>query len=528
MARRGVKAKAGVRLTQRDALDGNAPYALCNPDACHAEYISCLPRQQTPWRRIPRMIKTDLCIIGANPAGLAVAAGAAALKVPVVLVDNGGFGEQGPVAPEAVAAALSAAGRAADAVRRADRFGIRAREPIVDFDQVIAGVKARVATMAASSSRARFEAMGVKVIARKARFTDKAALEAAGETIRARRFIIATSGRPQRPAIPGLGESPHVTPDSILDLARLPRRLAVMGAGGVALQLAQAFRRLGSLVDVFDIGPALAGWDEELAGIALRALRREGVVPHAPVDIRRIELVPGGLRLTVADAAGETPCDVTHLLVATGTAPALDGLNLEAAGIATTPAGLMVDAAMRCAGNPNIHAVGAAAAVGAGSPHLAQYQAGLVLRHALLRAKGHGAPHAPVLTVFTDPELAWVGPSEAEARAAQGGAINVLRLPFAEADRALADDLGTGLIKVVTSRGGRVLGCGIVGAHAAELIAPWALALSRGLAITDMADLVLPAPGLSELSSRVARLWYLPRLAKPSVSRLLRLTRWWG
>ena len=473
------------------------------------------------------MIKADICIIGMNPAGLAVAAGAAALKASAVLVDIGEADGHGDLSPEVVAAAFVAAGKAADAVRHADRFGLRAREPILEFDQVVAGIKARAALAAAANAPARYAAMGVRVLRSKARFTDKAILEAAGETVRARHFVVAANAKARVPDIPGLGSVPCLTPATIQDMPRLPRRIAVIGASDGVLPLAQSLRRLGSLVDVFGAAPALADWDAELAGIALRALRQDGLVFHPATEIKRIELLPSETRLTAADASGERPFDVTHLLVAAESAADVEQFNLEAAGVAVTPRGIAVDAVMRCPGNPRVYAVGASAAGGAGTLALAQHQAALVLRHAFFGGKGAPAP-PPIRALFTDPELAWVGLAEAEARAANAGPLTVLRLPLAEADRALAEAHGAGLIKVVASASGRILGCGIVGPHAAELIAPWALALSRGLAVADMAGLVLPGPSLSELTARVARMWYLPRLAKPGVSRLLRLTRWWG
>ena len=473
------------------------------------------------------MIKADLCVIGTNPAGLAIAMGAAALKASVVLVDNGESGAHGVATPEAIAAAFAAAGKAADAVRRAGRFGLRAREPIVEFDRLVAGIKARATLLAASNAPARYTAMGVQLMRASARFVNKGAIEAAGQTVRAAIYVIATNAKPRLPDIPGLASTPFVTPASVLDLPRLPRRLAVIGAGDGMLQLAQAFRRLGSLVDVFGATPPLADWDEELAGIALRALRQDGVVLHPVTEVRRVELMPSEVRLIAADAMGDLPCDVTHLLVSTAGMADVGRLNLPAAGIVATPSGIAVDAVLRCDGNSRVYAVGASAAGAAGEAS-AHSQAALVLRHALLRTRGPAMPPAPIRAVFTDPELAWVGLSEAQSRAAHGGGINILRLPFAEADRAIADDHGVGLIKVITASDGRILGCGIVGPHAAELIAPWALAASRGLTVADMADLPLPVPSLSELSGRVARLWYMPKLARAGASSLLRLMRWRG
>ena len=471
-------------------------------------------------------LKTDLCIIGAGSGGLSVAAAAAALRVPVVLIEKGELGGDCLNTGCVPSKALIAAGKAAAQMRGAGRFGLAAHNPAINFDTVMQSVRASIAAIGVSDSQARYAAMGVRVIRAAGRFAAANRVEAGGFTIKARRFIIATGSSPALPPIPGLGSVPYLTTDTVFDLTALPRRLLVIGAGAVGLELAQAFARLGSQVEVLDKGEALAGMDRELAGVALRALAQDGVVIRAHADIHSIDLSGEGMRAHYAVDGAPAFADATHLLVATGRKANVDHLGLEAAKVAFTPAGITLNAAMQSATNPKIYAVGDVAGAGQYT-HLASYQAGLVIRHALFRLKASAnaalVPHA----LLTDPEVASVGLNEAEARKTHGK-LSILRFPFSENDRAQTDGHTAGLIKIVATPAGKILGCGIAGPQAGELITPWTLALAQGLTVRQMAEIVIPYPTLSEVSRRAAMSWYAPQLARPGLGRLLRFLRFWG
>ena len=472
------------------------------------------------------VLKTDICIIGAGSGGLSVGAAAAALKTPVVLIEKGEPGGDCLNTGCVPSKAMVAAGKAAAQMRGAARFGIATQEPDIDFEKVMAGVKASIAAIGASDSQARYEAMGVRVIRAAARFVAKDRVEAGGVTIKARRFVIATGSSPTQPPISGLASAAALTTDTIFDLKTLPRRLLVIGAGAVGLELAQAFRRLGSGVEVLDNREPLAGMDRELAGVALRALAQEGVVIRAKVDIKSVEPHGEGVRATYMTNGWQDHAEATHLLIATGRKANVENLGLEAAGVAFTPDGVTVNSALQSATNPKVYAVGDVAGAGQYT-HLASYQAGLVIRQALFRLKVSAnmtlVPHA----LLTDPEVASVGLSEAEARKTHA-ALNILRFPFSENDRAQTDGHTSGLIKIVATPAGQILGCGIAGPQAGELITPWTMALAQGLSVKQMADIVIPYPTLSEVSRRAAMSWYAPQLARPGLARLLRFMRFWG
>ena len=472
------------------------------------------------------VIKTDICVIGAGSGGLSVAAAAAALKTPVVLIEKSELGGDCLHTGCVPSKALIAAAKAAAQMRAAGRFGLAAQEPAVDFAKVQASVQASIAAIGASDTAERYAAMGVRIIRAAARFTGKTQVEAGALTVNARRFVIATGSTPSVPPIPGLAAVPFLTTDTLFDLKTLPRHLLVIGAGAVGLELAQAFQRLGTAVSVLDKGEPLPGMDRELAGFALRALRQDGVALHANAEIQSIELYGEGVRARYRIDGAPAAIDATHILVATGRKANVDHLGLEAAGIAFTPAGISVSAAMISLTNPKVFAIGDVAGAGQYT-HLASYHAGLVIRQALFRLKASAEPTHIPHALLTDPEIASVGASEAEARKTHPK-LSILRFPFSENDRAVTDGHTAGLIKVVTDAAGKILGCGIAGPNAGELITPWTLALKQRLSAKDMADLVIPYPTLSEVSRRAALTWYGPQLARPGLGPLLRFLRFWG
>ncbi len=479
------------------------------------------------------VLKPDLCVIGAGSGGLSVAAAAAALGVPVVLIEMGEMGgdclNHGCVPSKA----LIAAGRAAQTMREAARFGVQPVVPRVSMEKVRAHIRGVIAAIAPNDAQARYTAMGVQVIRAHARFVARNAVEAGGVRIEARRFILATGSSPAIPPIPGLDQIPFLTNETVFDLDVTPSRLAIIGAGPIGLELAQAFRRLGCDVVMLDAGRAFSREDPELARPALDALEREGVVLREGVRIARIEPQGTGARIVLAGAlAGdvEEHVDASHVLVATGRAPNVQGLGLEEAGVRFTDQGVRVSARMRTT-NRRIYAIGDVAASSAKGElqftHAANYQAGLVLRATLFRLFVKMRPERVPRVTYTDPEVAVAGLSEEQARARKAR-FHVYRWPFSENDRAQAERRTEGFIKAIVAPSGKVLGVGIVGAHAGELIAPWQLAIAKGLKIGDMANVVLPYPTLGEVSRRVAIAHYARSLGGPFLQSLLRFLRTFG
>ncbi|MDJ1157698.1 FAD-dependent oxidoreductase [Chelatococcus sp. SYSU_G07232] len=476
---------------------------------------------------MPEILRPDLCVIGAGSGGLSVAAAAAMLGVPVVLVERDRMGGDCLNVGCVPSKALIAAGDRAQAAREAAAFGLNGLEPHANYARVRDHVRSVIAAIAPNDSEARFTALGVRVIKGEARFLDKETIVVGEVTVKARRFVVATGSRPAVPPIPGLDGVPYLTNETVFDLTRRPERLIVIGAGPVGLELAQAHRRLGAEVVVLEAERALAHEDPEIAAHALAAIRREGVTIREAVRILRVETAGAGVRIVLAGAEeGEEIIDGSHLLVAAGRQAVVDGLDLEAAGIATDKGGVITDAGLRTT-NRRVFAVGDCVGgpfAGYRFTHVANYHAGLVVRRALFRR----APNVDYATVprvtYIDPEVASVGLLEEEARA-RHGAIRVLRWPFAENDRAQAERTTRGEVKVIVSRRGRILGCSIAGPRAGELIVPWTLAVARRLSVKDLAGIVFPYPTLSEVSRRAAMSFYAPLASSPWVRALVGLLR---
>src|ERR1700730_14341037 len=460
----------------------------------------------------------DLCVIGAGTGGLAVAAGAALVGVSVVLVERGRFG--GGRARDVASRALIAAAARAESVRRAARFGIDA-EPAIDFARVRVHMDAAVAAAALNHSEARVAALGVRIVRGAARFADTDTLIVGESELRAARFVIATGSSPATPGIAGLARVPHFTTDTALGLKKLPQHLLVLGAGASGVELAQAFRRLGAAVTVLESVTPLAEHDAECAGVVLDALAREDIA-LVTGDPRRVERARKNVRLVFVTSGGEDAVEGSHLLVATGRRPNVEGLDLEAAGIVFDQRGIHVGSDLVTT-NKRVYAVGDVT----GAPQYAEVavlHATLLLRKLLFRRPIDVNVEAVPRVTFADPELAHVGLAEAEARLRHSG-IRVLRAPYAENDRARAERATEGMIKLVATRGGRVVGASIVGARAGELAALFSLAINKRMRTGDLAQLAPAAMTYAEVIQRVAAGSFLRRLTNPWVRRIIRLLR---
>jgi pyruvate/2-oxoglutarate dehydrogenase complex dihydrolipoamide dehydrogenase (E3) component len=470
-------------------------------------------------------IKPDICVIGGGAGGRAAASAAAAFGVNVILIENGTMGGDSVASGTLPAQALIAAAARADALRGGARFGAKTVRFGVDFAAVQERVHDVLAAVAPAQSRERFNGLGVRVIEGDARFRDRETVAINGYDVKARRFVIATGSLPVLPAIPGLAETPYLTAETVCDLTDCPRHLIVLGAGAVGLELAQAFRRLGSNVTVLDTATPLAEHDPECAAIVLDALAREGVDVCPAVKVMQVRRALARVEVDIVTAAGEQTIDGTHLLVATGRRPNFDGLDLEAGRIRHRPDGIVVDRRLRTS-NKRVYAIGDVTE-GAKSAHVAHHHAGLAVRHALFRVPVNTDRHAVPRVTFTDPELAQVGPTEEEARA-QSGVIRVLRWPYRENDRAQATGATNGHIKIVTDRRGDILGVTIVGAQAAENIAAWTLAINQKLNIEAFAGVIVPYPTYAEVGKRAAMTYFTRSLTSPLVRRIIGWLRRFG
>ena len=467
-------------------------------------------------------IKTDLCIIGAGSGGLSLAAGAAQMGALVVLVEGGEMGGDCLNAGCVPSKALIAAAKAAQARREGADLGIAPVEPQVDFGAVKDHVARVIAAIAPMDSQARFEGFGVRVLRDWGRFTSPATLQAGPVEVTARRFVIATGSTALVPPIPGLETVPYLTNETLFASREKPSHLLVLGGGPIGLEMAQAHQRLGCRVTVLEAARALSRDDPEAAALVLAHLRAEGVEIVEQSPVVEVQGRAGAISLLLADGRRFTG---SHLLVAVGRKVAVERLDLPRAGVVFDRRGVTVDENLRSS-NRRIYAVGDAAG-GLQFTHLAGYQAGVVLRQVVLGLPARASTrHIPWAT-YTDPELAQIGPTEAEARQTHGAALTVLRGDFAHNDRAQAEGKAQGLIKVMVVKG-RPIGVTIAGPQAGELIGLWALAIAARLKLSALAGAVMPYPTLSEISKRAAGAYFSPKLFdSPMVKRIVGLVQRW-
>ncbi len=464
----------------------------------------------------------DLCVIGAGSGGLSVAAGAAQLGRKVVLIEKGEMGGDCLNTGCVPSKSLIAAVKRAQAVRDAPAFGVQAGSLAIDGVRVRAHIREAIDAIAPNDSQARFESLGVTVIRAAASFLDERHVEADGNRIRARRFVIATGSRAAVPPIDGLGQVPFFTNETIFEKDFIPPHLIVIGAGPVGMELAQAHRRLGSQVTMVEAIRALPREDEGAARLIADRLAREGVRLLEDTKIESIAPSESGVRLQLANGK---QIEGSHLLVATGRKPNIGALQLENAGVQFNAKGISVDRGLRTS-NRRIYAIGDVAG-GAQFTHLAGYHAALVIRSALFRLPAHVNPMLVPRVTFTDPELAHVGLTEGEARAQHSG-ITLAHADFADNDRAVTEREREGFLKVVVGRRGAILGATIVGPHAGELILPWLMAIKEKRKLSAMAALVVPYPTLSDISRRAASAYYAPKLFSRAARTLVRVLSAFG
>lgn len=470
-------------------------------------------------------ITADLCVIGAGSGGLSVAAAAAAFGQSVVLLEKHKMGGDCLNYGCVPSKALIAAGKRAHAMRTAGQFGIMPVEPAIDPKAVNQHVRSVIAAIAPNDSVERFTGLGVRVIQAAGRFVDKRTVEAGEYRITARRFVIATGSSPVVPPVPGLESAAYFTNETIFDNASKIDHLIIVGGGPIGMEMAQAHHRLGSRVTVLEGMKALGKDDPEMTSLLLKQLREEGVDIREGTLVDRVESQPGSVRVHVKVGTETGVIDGTHILVAAGRKPNLGDLNLQAAGIKFDKRGITVDKGLRTS-NARVFAIGDVAG-GLQFTHVANYQAGIVIRRFLFRLPAKANTNLVPWVTYTEPELAHIGLSEPDA-VANKTSVKVLRWPFHENDRAQAERLTEGHVKVVTDSKGRILGATILGAHAGELIQMWSLAISQGMNIKAMTEWISPYPTLGEVNKRAAYRFFADKAGSPLVRKIISLLAKFG
>jgi len=450
-----------------------------------------------------KKIETDICVIGAGSGGLSVAAGAVQMGARVVLLEGHRMGGD----------CLNYGCVPSKALLHGARAGM-------DWAQAHEHVHKTIATIAPHDSVERFEGMGVRVLSHYGSFLNPREVQAGDTVIRARRFVIATGSSPFVPPVPGLDGVPYETNETIFDLKQAPTHLLIIGGGPIGMEMAQAHRRLGCEVTVIEGAKALGKDDPELAQVVLENLRAEGIAIEEGAMAAQVRGKAGAVEVEVKDGR---VFKGSHLLVAVGRRPNTERLNLDAAGVEPTRGGIKVDDGLRTT-NRRVYAIGDVAA-GLQFTHVAGYHAGVIIRSMLFGLRSRAkVSHIPWVT-YTDPELAQVGLSEADARAAHGAGLEVVRFAFSGNDRAIATQQTGGVVKAMVVKG-RPVGVSIVGPGAGELINLWALVLANNLKMSAVAAMVAPYPTMGEINKRVAGAYFSPRLFDSAlVKRVVRFVQ---
>ncbi len=453
-----------------------------------------------------KQIKTDILIIGAGSGGLSVAAGAAQMGADVVLLEGHKMGGDCLNYGCIPSKALIASGKAAYAQQHSAQYGVADAAGTVDYAAAKDHVADVIAQIAPVDSQERFEGFGINVIREFGRFISADEVQAGDTIIKARRIVIATGSSPLVPPIPGLDKVPYETNETLFDLREKPKHLLIIGGGPIGMEMAQTHIRMGSKVTVIEGFKALGKDDPELATIVLDTLRDEGVMIEEDALAAEIRGKAGAIEVEAKDGR---IFKGSHLLMAVGRKANTEKLDLEKAGIEPVHGGIKVDGSLRTT-NKKVYAIGDVAG-GLQFTHVAGYHAGVIIRSMLFGLPSKAkTSHIPWAT-YTDPELAQVGLSEAEAKEKHGAKLEVVRFHYTHNDRAIAERKTKGFIKVMVVRG-RPIGASIVGYQAGELINLWALALANKMKMSQIAAMVAPYPTIGEINKRAAGAYFSPRL----------------
>jgi dihydrolipoamide dehydrogenase len=476
----------------------------------------------------PSKFDANVVVIGGGSAGLVSAIIAVGAKAKTILIEKDRMGGDCLNTGCVPSKSLLRSGRIMSYIRRAGEYGIEGAAATVNFARVMERVQEIIKTIEPHDSMERFTSLGVECIAGDARITSPYSVEVNGRTINTRSIIIATGARPMVPPVPGLNEVGYLTSDTIWTLRELPRRLLVVGGGPIGCELAQAFNNLGSEVTQVDMASrVMPREDVEVSEAVMAQFRKQGIQLLTSHKLTRFGKA-GDTRFMEAEHEGETVrVEFDQVLLAIGRKANVEGFGLEELNMPLTAQGTVeVNSAMQTA-FPNIFACGDVAGPYQFT-HMASFQAFFAAINSLLggwwrlRAKYNVVPWA----TFTDPEVARVGLSEAEAKS-RGIKYEVTRYDMDHHDRSLADGEAHGFIKVLTvPNKDKILGVTIVGYHAGELIGEFVFAMTHGMGLKKIAAVTHIYPTLLEGNKFAANAWRNKRLPEKCFPWLEKFFRW--
>ena len=441
----------------------------------------------------------DIVIIGGGSGGLVVASAAAQLNAKVALVEKDRLGGDCLWFGCVPSKSLIHASRVAHTVKTSSRFGVYTTPPDIQFSEAMGHVQKVISTIQPHDSPERFESLGVEVIFGEGQFQDQKTFTVNGRELTARAFVISTGSRPKVPPVEGIAEAGFITNEQVFSLKNRPDSLAVIGGGPIGCELGQALHRLGIQVTIISSRDhILPKEDPEAALIVEEQMTADGVTILNNTRAQKVEVIDGKKHLWV----GEKEIIVDEILVSSGRIPNVNSLNLEAAGVEYNEKGVIVNQKLQTS-NKRIYGCGDVIG-GYQFTHVAGYEAAVVIQNALFFPSAKADYRVIPWATFTDPELAHVGLTEAQARQQYGDKIEVLKQHFSEVDRAQAEGTTAGFAKFITTPKGQILGAHIVGSSAGELIHEVILAMKNKLPISALTGMIHIYPTLSEVNSKAA------------------------
>ncbi len=466
----------------------------------------------------------DLIVVGGGAAGLVTASGAAQLGSKVALIEKEKLGGECLWTGCVPSKALIEAGRTKKKIDLARKSGFEMGEVRVDFEKVMGHVHETIMAIEPHDHPDRFRKMGIRVIHGHATFTGHDRVMVNGETLIGKRFCIATGGQVTVPPIPGIKDVPYLTHENFFKLKKRPEQLLIVGAGPIGCELGQAMSRLGSRVTLIETLDCVLHNDDKELACMLHGFLDEEMAIHVGTRVISAEEKQGRIILTCQRKDKNLIIEGDVLLLATGKTPRIEGMGLDQAGVMLSKNRIQVDDAL-CTSNPRIFACGDAVWPYLFT-HMAEYQAGLFIGNALIPLLNRKVSYKVVPWVtYTDPELAHVGLSEREAIAQFGAEnISVFRYPLKENDRHIIEGATQGMVKLVTTLKGKILGCDLLGENAGDLIHEYALAIKKGLSVSAVSGMIHAYPTLSQANKRVSDRYYAEKIFKGNIPKLV---KWW-
>jgi len=470
----------------------------------------------------------DLTVIGGGAGGLNVASGAVQLGARVALVEKDKLGGDCLYYGCVPTKALIQSAKIASLIKRSKEYGFNDTNISFDFKNVMAHMREVISKIGVNDEPKRFEDMGVKLFFGDGRFVDPHTFELNGRTITSKKFVISTGSRAVAIPIKGLENIKYLTSESALELDSLPKSIIILGAGPIGLEFAQVFARLGSKITVVEkMGQVLPREDKEISDTIESILKEEGIEIHTCLNVLQVK-EEGNQKIVVAECSGqEKTFKADEFMLAIGRAPNLEGLSLESAGVKVEHRNIVVNSSMRTTAR-NIWACGDVTGQYLFT-HIAEYQAGLVVANALIPFMKRKANYRVVPWVtYTDPELGRVGLTEDEARQKYRN-IKVYKYDVKDLDRAVIEGEDRGIIKIVCTKKGKILGAHVLAPQGGELLHEFVLAMQNNLGVGSITRTIHVYPTLSQAVRRTTNKYYAEKIFSGWIPKLTKkLIRWFG